>query len=118
MKKLVSPIDKKNILIACLLVALIASSWYVFAGVSSNRSAIDAVRAELSDVRTKQQSAIDRLDKIESGLATSINTVGAIESSVSNVADTISISQGRIADSAGAIEPSKRILNDIRKTGQ
>lgn len=116
--------DKKNIMLAFLLIAIVAFLLYSYF-IHNDRTGADAVRDHINAVGDKQQSAINRLAGIESGLNTSISTTTNIargieeaQSSIRNVQDRITASEDRIGHSAGLIGQGKSILDGVRKRGQ
>lgn len=117
-------IAKKNIIIVALLVAVIACFVYSYR-LSSERSGADAVRGYINATGEKQQSAINRLEGIESGLSASINATTNIanrledvESSIRNAQDRISTSEARVDRSTESIRQVQSILEQIRKRSQ
>lgn len=105
--------------IIALLLAVMALCGYVLWWVlPDNTGRIDAIRAELDTVRKQQQSAIDRISRVEKGLADSVDRVERTESAVNNATDRITVSQERVTDSAKLISDSKRIISDIKQRGK
>lgn len=117
-------IAKKNIIIVALLVAVIACFVYSYR-LSSEPSGADAVRGYINATGEKQQSAINRLEGIESGLSASINAttniakrLADVESSIRNAQDRISTSETRVDRSTESIRQVQSILEQIRKRSQ
>ena len=119
-------IDKKTVLyiIGAVLFGLL-TYFCISSILYNNGSGIDAVRNELSDVKTKQQSAIDRLGVVESGLADSqkrvdeiTKSVNTASSAIDDVTDRIDNSQKRIESSSDAIESSEQIIERVRERGK
>lgn len=104
--------DYIYIIVIALLVGIVG--WSMF-GIHDNRATVDAIRAELNTVREQQQSAINRLTTIETGLAESQERVSRIESSIDSTTNRIEQSQARVTDSAKLISDSKSIIKSIRE---
>lgn len=113
--------DKKSIFIVCALFIAIFAIWSVFSALRNQGERIDGIRNDISVVREKQQSAIDRLGRIESGLDDSARKVDEISRGLGDVAGAINRTQDRVdastsgaIDSAEAIKRGQSILGDIR----
>lgn len=101
--------DKKTIVIVVLVILLGLFGWLLFTpNIPDNRSGIDEVRDHLQSVREQQQSALDRIEVIESGIADAKDTADRVDASIST-------SQGLSTDSAGLIAEGQSILGDVRQ---
>jgi peptidoglycan hydrolase CwlO-like protein len=119
--------DKKTtiITIVILLIAGVAC-WLMFSGgIPDTGSGIDAARTNLQSVGDQQQSAIDRLGDIETGLTDSANKAGTISTGLGDTAKSIDTVTGRIdqsevrlKSSAELISEGQRILATVRERGQ
>jgi peptidoglycan hydrolase CwlO-like protein len=120
-------LDKKTtiIAVAILLIAGVAC-WFMFSGgIPDTGSGIDAARTDLQSAGDQQQSAIDRLGDIETGLTDSANKAGTISTGLGDTAKSIDTVTGRIdqsevrlKSSAELISEGKSILAAVRKRGQ
>lgn len=93
-----------------------------FFGGNNNDGRADAIRADLSRIEAQQRDIVKRLDKISTGLDSSIVITQGISSRISEVVDSvgavesrINASKGRIIDSQLRIETGIGILQGIRE---
>ena len=117
-------IDKKAIITTIGVFIAAFFTWYLF-GLYDNGNRTDAIRDQLDAVSRDQQSAIDRLGSIESGLDDSQKQVGRISDTVSEAAGSVDAAKGRIQQSqerlrtsSEIIEDCQRILKQVRERGQ
>jgi len=119
-------IKKRDILIGVGVVLIGLLAYFVYcSNVYDNGNGIDAIRAGLSDIKAKQQSAIDRLGVVENGLTDSQKRVDEISNSVRTATDAVDSaesrieqSQVRVESSANAIITCESILRQVRERGQ
>ena len=116
---------KKTIIIIAGVVLAGLACWYLFGYVSDQRARTDAIRDQLDAVSNSQQSVIDRLGKLENGLADSqkqveriSGTVGAAAGAVNSAQERIEQSQERVRTSAEILADCQRILREVRARGQ
>lgn len=119
--------DKKNICIIVIgLFAITVLYWFMFCrGIPDTGSGIDKARTDIQSARDKQQSAIDRLGTVETGLDRSTAEAGRISTGLKDTAGAITTVEGRITESenrlnssAGLIAEGKSILGQIRARGK
>ena len=86
-----------------------------------DRSGADQVRADISAAGREQQAAIERIERVENGLANNASEAGRISEGLGSVAESIAgvekridSSQGKLTDSAGLIAEGQRILGQVR----
>lgn len=108
-------IDKEKIVLYSIIAVLAIALAYCLFSVHDNAGRVDAIKQQLDTVSRDQQSAIDRLSKIETGLADSIRTTDAAKTAVDDAAGRIEQSQGRVNTSADLISDSQRIINAVRE---
>jgi peptidoglycan hydrolase CwlO-like protein len=120
-------LGKKTIVIIAVGVLIIgAACWLMFSrGIPDTGSGIDKARTNIQSVGDKQQSAIDRLGTVETGLERSASEIGHISTGLKDTAGAINSVEGRISksesklnSSAGLIAEGKSILGQIRARGQ
>lgn len=111
--------EKIRIYIIIALLAVIAI-WYLFSGtdVSTERGRIDNIRNELATTEKQQQSAIDRLGKIENGITDSQERVNRTETAIGNAEERIKDGEARVKSSAELIDECQSILRTVRARGE
>jgi len=118
--------EKKNIIIAVVLLVAVLIAYDVFGSVVSDyESRIRSIRSELDTVKQSQQSAIKRLDTIETGISRSADRVGQVSTGLATNAERIGTieqrietSQTRLTTSADLIANCQSILKQVRQRGQ
>ena len=83
--------------------------------VSDDGARIDNIRNELATTEKQQQSAIDRLGKIESGVTDSQERVNRTETAIGNAEDRIKDGEARVKSSAELIDECQSILRTVRE---
>lgn len=111
--------EKIRLYLVVGLLAVIAI-WYLFStrDVSDDGARIDNIRNELATTEKQQQSAIDRLGKIESGVTDSQERVNRTETAIGNAEDRIKDGEARVKSSAELIDECQQILREIRSRGE
>jgi hypothetical protein len=86
------------IIIAIVVLLICYLTWYMFRGrnVSDNGTGIDAVTNQLSTVGSEQQSALDGITTVESGLSGSQKSVDGISSEVGEVSTGLDSTQKQL----------------------
>ena len=111
--------EKIRLYIVATLLAAIAI-WYLFStrDVSDDGARIDNIRNELATTEKQQQSAIDRLGKIENGITDSQERVNRTETAIGNAEDRIKDGEERVKSSAELIDECQSILRTVRERGK
>ena len=112
-------VEKKHILIACLVLAVIAVGWYVFR--QPRDGAERALDESIRRVGTEQQRASESIGRAESGLERSLDRIGELEEltrtaegNARSIEDRIDRMQKRADDGAKLIERSQRRIEQYR----
>lgn len=105
-------LDKKALCIASFMLCVVLFGWLLFTeqckDIHDDGAGVDKVRDDLSTVGDQQQSAIERLEAIESGTRDA-------QKSADRVDAAISAGQAITDDSANLIAEGQRILAGIRQ---
>ena len=120
--------DKKTMYLYISIVVLVLACGYLLCSLYHNdhdSGTVQSIERDISGAEQSQQSAINRLDGIESGLGTAAGEVGRLSSEVGDsaveiggTAERIGTDQERLTKSASLIAEGQGILRDIQKSNQ
>lgn len=105
-------VDKKNIIIAVLLLIVVCLSWYLFGFVLPDN------RGRTDDLRNELKSATERLNSIERGTATGAAEAGRISEGLGTTTNTIITVERRIETSQVRLGECQQIIDQVRKRGK
>ncbi len=97
------PNDKKTIIIGAICLLAIGLTWYLLGPVQHDRSGADQVRTDISAVEREQQAAVDRVERVENGLADSAAEAGRVSAGLGGVAEAVAGVESRIDSSQGKL---------------
>jgi peptidoglycan hydrolase CwlO-like protein len=118
--------DQKIVIIISGLLTVGVLYWLMCGrGIPDTGSGIDAARTDIQSARGKQQSAIERIGTVESGLDRSATETGRISAGLKDtsgkiaaVEERITKSEGGLKSSAELISEGQRIIGQIRERGK
>lgn len=112
-------VEKKHILIACIVLAVIAVGWYVFR--QPRDSTERSLDTSIERMGAEQQRAAESVGRAESGLERSLDGIGELEEytrkaegNARSIEERIDRMQKRADDGTELIERSQRRIEQYR----